>query len=44
MKVIVADSASIDGTPEKVEEWARRNSSIKLTLVREPVRRGRALL
>ncbi|WP_448578974.1 glycosyltransferase [Thermosphaera sp.] len=40
VEVIVIDSASTDGTPEKVEEWARRNPGVKLVLLREPVRRG----
>jgi cellulose synthase/poly-beta-1,6-N-acetylglucosamine synthase-like glycosyltransferase len=42
MEVIVVDSASTDGTPEKVEEWARRNPGLKLVLIREPARRGKA--
>jgi cellulose synthase/poly-beta-1,6-N-acetylglucosamine synthase-like glycosyltransferase len=42
LEVIVVDSASTDGTPEKVEEWARRNPGLKLSIVREPVRRGKA--
>jgi cellulose synthase/poly-beta-1,6-N-acetylglucosamine synthase-like glycosyltransferase len=42
MEVIVVDSASADGTPEKVEEWARRNPGLKLVLVREPARKGKA--
>jgi len=42
MEVVVIDSASTDGTPEKVEEWARRNPRLKLVLIREPARRGKA--
>ncbi len=42
VEVIVVDSASTDETPAKVEEWAHRNPSIKLVLVRELVRRGKA--
>jgi len=42
VEIIVVDSASTDGTPEKVEEWARRNPDVKLALIREPVRRGKA--
>ncbi len=42
VEVIVVDSASTDGTPEKVEEWARRNSGLKLTLIKEPERKGKA--
>jgi glycosyltransferase involved in cell wall biosynthesis len=40
LEVIVVDSASTDGTPERVEEWARRNLGLKLVMIREPVRRG----
>jgi len=40
LEVIVVDSASTDGTPEKVEEWVRRNPGLKLVLIREPVKRG----
>jgi len=42
LKVIVVDSAGTDGTPEKAEEWARRNRGLKLVLIKEPVRRGKA--
>jgi len=40
VEVVVVDSASNDGTPEKVEKWARKNPGLKLVLVREPVRSG----
>ncbi|MEM4449094.1 MAG: glycosyltransferase [Fervidicoccaceae archaeon] len=40
MEVIVVDSASTDGTPGIVENWAKRNPDLKLVLLREPVRRG----
>jgi len=42
VEVIVVDSVSTDGTPEKVEEWARRNPGLRLVLIKEPVRRGKA--
>jgi len=42
VEVVVVDSASNDGTPEKVKEWARRNPGLKLVLIREPVRMGKA--
>jgi len=42
VEVIVIDSASADGTPKKVEKWAHKNPDVKLTLIREPVRRGKA--
>lgn len=42
VEVIVVDSGSEDGTPELVEEWARQNNDIKLEIVREEVRRGKA--
>lgn len=41
VEVVVVDSASTDGTPEKVEGWARRNPGLKLMLIREPARRGK---
>jgi len=42
LEIVVVDSASTDGTSEKVEEWARRNPGLKLKLIREPARRGKA--
>ncbi len=39
-EVIVIDSASTDGTPEIVEEWAKRHSDLTLKLIREAVERG----
>jgi len=42
VEIIVVDSASTDGTSEKVVEWARRNPGVKLALIREPERRGKA--
>jgi cellulose synthase/poly-beta-1,6-N-acetylglucosamine synthase-like glycosyltransferase len=42
LEVIVVDSASTDGTPGRVEEWARRNPGLRVRLVRELVRRGKA--
>jgi len=36
------DSASSDGTPERVEGWVRRNPGLVLELIRKPVRRGKA--
>ena len=42
LEIVVVDSASTDGTPEKVEEWAQGNPGLKLVLLREPVRRGKA--
>jgi len=41
-EVIVIDSASSDGTPEMVEEWAKRHSDLSLKLIREDTRRGKA--
>lgn len=41
-EVIVIDSASTDGTPEIVEEWAKRHSDLTLKLIREEERRGKA--
>jgi len=42
LKVIVVDFANTDGTPEKVEKRARRNPGLKLVLIKEPMRRGKA--
>ncbi|MEM0474654.1 MAG: glycosyltransferase, partial [Zestosphaera sp.] len=42
IEVIVVDSGSSDGTPELIEEWAKQHSDLKLKLVREEVRRGKA--
>ena len=42
VEVVVIDSASTDRTPEKVEEWVWRNPGLKLVLIREPARRGKA--
>lgn len=42
LEVIVVDSASSDGTPQLVEEWGKRYADLKLKLVREEVRRGKA--
>ncbi|MEL9909437.1 MAG: glycosyltransferase family 2 protein [Ignisphaera sp.] len=42
IEVVVVDSASTDGTPERVLEWGNRHPDIALKLVREPVRRGKA--
>jgi cellulose synthase/poly-beta-1,6-N-acetylglucosamine synthase-like glycosyltransferase len=41
IQIIVVDSASTDGTPERAEEWAkRRGASVKI--LREEARRGKA--
>jgi len=40
LEVVVVDSASTDGTVERVEGWARRNPDVKLVLLKEPMRRG----
>jgi len=42
MEIIVVDSASTDGTPRLVEEWARRHNDVVLKLVIEDERRGKA--
>jgi len=42
LEVIVVDSASTDGTPERMRRWAERHPDIRLILVEEPVRRGKA--
>jgi len=42
LEVLVIDSASTDSTVERVREWARRNPSFPLRLIREKERRGKA--
>ena len=42
LEVIVIDSASTDGTPEKVNQWANNHPDLKVLLVKEPVRKGMA--
>jgi len=42
LEVIVVDSASTDGTPGLVRRWAERHPDVRLILVEEPVRRGKA--
>jgi len=42
LEIIVVDSASMDGTPEKVRRWAERHPDVRLILVEESVRRGKA--
>lgn len=40
IKVVVVDSASTDGTPEKVKHWSKLHQDLELELLLEPVRRG----
>jgi len=42
MEIVVVDSASMDGTPRLVEEWASRHKDVELKLVVETERRGKA--
>jgi len=42
MEIVVVDSASTDGTPRLVEEWANRHNGVELKLVVESERRGKA--
>ncbi|MEM4037663.1 MAG: glycosyltransferase family 2 protein [Desulfurococcaceae archaeon] len=42
VEIVVVDSASTDGTPRLVEEWFRRHNDVKLRLVIENERRGKA--
>ena len=41
-EIIVVDSASTDGTPDIVKDWACQNPDIDLKLIIEPIRRGKA--
>ncbi|AET33421.1 glycosyltransferase [Pyrobaculum ferrireducens] len=41
LQIIVVDSASTDGTPEKAERWARQRQA-PLEVLREPQRNGKA--
>jgi cellulose synthase/poly-beta-1,6-N-acetylglucosamine synthase-like glycosyltransferase len=42
MEVIVVDSASTDGTPSIVREWAGSRRDVKVVLIEEGARRGKA--
>jgi len=42
LEVMVVDSASTDGTPGLVRRWAEKQPDIRLILVEEPMRRGKA--
>jgi len=42
LDVIVIDSGSTDGTAERVKSWSTENPDLKITLIREPVRKGKA--
>lgn len=41
LEIIVIDSASTDGTPKKVVEWAKNNPELNLKLVEETIRKGK---
>jgi cellulose synthase/poly-beta-1,6-N-acetylglucosamine synthase-like glycosyltransferase len=42
LEVVVVDSASTDGTVERVEGWVGRGRGLRLSIIRESVRRGKA--
>jgi len=42
LEIIVVDSASTDGTPERVRRWTEKHPDARLILVEEPARRGKA--
>jgi len=42
MSIIVVDSASSDGTVDIVERWRNKHPDVRLMIVRENVRRGKA--
>jgi len=42
LEIIVVDSASTDGTPRIAREWAERHRDVRLVIIEEPVRRGKA--
>jgi len=42
LEIIVVDSASTDGTLDKVREWAGAHRDVRLIIIEEPVRRGKA--
>jgi len=42
LEIIVVDSASTDGTPSIVREWMENHRDLKIVLIEEGVRRGKA--
>jgi len=42
VEIIVVDSASTDGTLDKVREWAEEHRDVRLIIIEEPVRKGKA--
>ncbi len=42
MEVIIVDSASIDGTIDRAFEWHYRHPDLRLRIIQEPIRRGKA--
>ena len=42
IELIIIDSASTDGTPEKIKEWIRQHPQINTKLIQEQERRGKA--
>lgn len=43
LEVVIVDSGSTDGSPQRVLEYASRRPDLRVVLVHEPVRRGKAL-
>lgn len=42
VEVVIVDSASTDGTPERVADWARRHGDLRVKIIAESERRGKA--
>jgi len=42
IETIVIDSASTNGTPENIEKWVKKHKDLKIILIREKERKGKA--
>lgn len=42
LEIIIIDSASTDGTPQKIQEWTQKHPNEPIKLIQEPERKGKA--